>query len=54
MFISVNPNRYIYHVSNPMFRCKIEKEGLIPKRGEQWLSETPIEGKAIFATNTGN
>ena len=27
----VKPNRFLYHTSNPIFRDKISKEGLIPK-----------------------
>ena len=29
--VEVKPNRYLYHTSNPIFRDKIAKEGLIPK-----------------------
>jgi hypothetical protein len=50
--IEVKPNKWVYHKSNPIFREKISIEGLIPQRGDQWLSDTPIEGKAIFATNS--
>ena len=45
-------NQYVYHASAPVFRDKIAKEGLLPQRGEQWLSDTAVEGKAIFATNS--
>jgi hypothetical protein len=48
------PNRYVYHKSVPIFRDKISKEGLIPQRGDQWLSDTKIDGKAIFVTNSDN
>jgi hypothetical protein len=30
------------------------EKGLIPKRGPQWLVDTPIEGEAIFATDSEN
>jgi hypothetical protein len=51
----IKPNRYIYHTSNPIFRDKIKKEGLIPKgKSETWLSNTPIDGKVIFASNSDN
>ncbi len=51
----VKPNRYVYHSSNPMFRDKIEREGLIPQgRSEAWLSDTKIEGEVIFAVNSEN
>ena len=51
----VKPNRYLYHSSNPMFRDKIAKEGLIPQgRSEAWLSDTKIDGKVIFAVNSDN
>lgn len=47
------PNKYIYHVSNPIFRNKIKKHGLIPRgKSEGWLEDTPIRGKVIFATNS--
>lgn len=49
------PNRYVYHTSNPIFRDKISKEGLIPKgKSESWLSDTKINGKVIFAINSDN
>ena len=48
-------NKFVYHKSNPLFRGEIEKNGLIPKgKSETWLSDTPIEGKVIFATNSDN
>lgn len=51
--IEVIPNNYVYHTSNPIFRDKISKEGLIPKgRSESWLSDTKIDGKVIFAINS--
>lgn len=49
----VKPNKYVYHNSNPFFRDKISKEGLIPKgKSETWLSDTKIDGEVIFATNS--
>lgn len=51
--VEVIPNRYVYHTSNPIFRDKISKEGLIPKgKSESWLSDTKIDGKVIFAVNS--
>lgn len=51
----VEPNKYVYHTSNPLFRDKISKEGLIPQgRSEAWLSDTKIDGKVIFAVNSEN
>jgi len=51
----VEPNKYVYHTSNPLFRDKISKEGLIPKgKSEAWLSDTKIDGKVIFAVNSEN
>ena len=50
----VIPNKYVYHSSIPSCRDNISKEGLVPNRGDQWLSDTPIDGKAIFATNSDN
>ena len=53
--LEVQPNKYVYHTSNPIFRDKISKEGLIPKgKSESWLSDTKIEGKVIFAVNSDN
>ena len=50
--VEVIPNRYVYHTSNPVFRDKISKEGLIPKgKSESWLSDTKIDGKVIFVVN---
>lgn len=51
--IEVKPNRYVYHTSNPIFRDKISKEGLMPKgKSESWLSDTKIDGEVIFAINS--
>jgi len=51
----VIPNKYVYHTSNPIFRDKISKRGLVPKeRSESWLSDTNIDGKVIFAVNSDN
>ena len=51
--ISVIPNRYLYHSSNPYYREEITQNGLIPKgKSETWLSDTKIDGKVIFATNS--
>ena len=53
--VEVKPNRYLYHTSNPIFRDKIYKEGLIPKgKSETWLSDTKIDGEVIFAVNSDN
>lgn len=53
--IEVNPNKYLYHTSNPHFRDSISKEGLITKgKSETWLSDTNIDGKVIFAVNSDN
>ena len=53
--VEVEPNKYLYHTSNPIFRDKIAKEGLIPKgKSESWLSDTKIDGKVIFAVNSDN
>jgi hypothetical protein len=53
--IEVKPNKFLYHTSNPMFRDKIAKEGLMPKgKSETWLSDTNIKGKVIFAVNSDN
>jgi hypothetical protein len=53
--VEVKPNKYVYHTSNPIFRDKISKEGLTPKgKSESWLSNTKIDGKVIFATNSDN
>lgn len=49
------PNKYVYHTSNPFFRDKISKEGLIPKgKSESWLSNTEIDGEVIFTVNSDN
>ena len=53
--VEVKPNKYVYHTSNPLFRDKISKEGLIPKgKSEAWLSDTKINGEVIFAVNSDN
>ncbi len=53
--VEVESNRYLYHTSNPIFRDKITKEGLIPKgKSEAWLSDTKIDGEVIFAVNSDN
>jgi len=53
--VEVKPNKFVYHTSNPMFRDKIAKEGLIVQgRSEAWLSDTKIDGKVIFAVNSDN
>lgn len=53
--VEVKSNRYLYHTSNPIFRDKIAKEGLIPKgKSEAWLSDTKIDGEVIFAVNSDN
>lgn len=51
--VEIKPNRFVYHVSNPIFRENINKEGLKPKgKSETWLSDTPIDGEVIFASNS--
>lgn len=51
----VNVNNIVYHQSNPCFRNNIAKQGLIPKgKSEAWLSDTKINGKVIFASNSQN
>jgi GNAT superfamily N-acetyltransferase len=51
--VEVIPNKYVYHTSNPIFRDKISKEGLIPKgKSESWLSDTKIDGNVIFVVNS--
>ena len=53
--IQVIPNKYVYHTSNPIFRDKISKEGLVTKgKSETWLSDTKIDGNVIFAVNSDN
>lgn len=53
--VEVEPNKYLYHASNPIFRDNITKEGLIPKgKSEAWLSDTKIDGEVIFAVNSDN
>jgi len=49
----VNVNKFVYHSSNPIFRKHILKDGLKVKgKSETWLSDTKIDGKVIFATNS--
>lgn len=51
----VKVNKTILHRSNPTFRASILKKGLVPKgKSESWLSDTNINGKVIFATNTAD
>lgn len=50
----VPTGRYLYHSSNPINRDSIAAHGLRPERGDQWLSDTKIEGKAVFATDSEN
>jgi hypothetical protein len=51
--LEVEPNKYLYHTSKPIFRDNITKEGLIPKgKSEAWLSDTKIDGEVIFAVNS--
>lgn len=51
--VPVETNRFVYHKSNPIFRDQIDEVGLITKgKSETWLSDTPIEGEVIFATNS--
>ena len=53
--IKVIPNKFVYHSSNPIFRDKISKEGLIPQgRSTAWLSDTKIDSDVIFAVNSDN
>lgn len=53
--IPVRVGQFVYHKSNPKFREMIKKQGLIPKgKSETWLSDTKINGKVIFATNSNN
>jgi len=47
-------NRYLYHASAISNRKRINKNGIVPYRGQQWLSDTDIEGNAVFATNSDN
>ncbi len=54
-YIQVIPNKYVYHTSNPIFRDKISKEGLVTKgKSDAWLSDTKIDGNVIFAVNSDN
>lgn len=51
--VEVKPNKFLYHTSNPLFRDKITKEGLIVQgKSDAWLSDTKIDGKVIFAVNS--
>ena len=53
--IEVIANKYVYHTSNPGFRDKISKEGLIVKgKGDAWLSDTNIDGEVIFVVNSND
>lgn len=53
--VEVKPNKNLYHSSNPMFRDKIAKEGLVPQgKSDAWLSDTKIDGEVIFAVNSDN
>ena len=53
--IEVQPNKYLYHTSNPRFRNAISKKGLLPMGlSGSWLSDTKIKGKVIFAVNSDN
>src|SRR3972149_1458985 len=47
-------NHYVYHTSNIINRNRIEKNGIIPYRGAQWMEDTEIKGNAVFATNSDN
>jgi len=49
---AVNTGRYLYHSSNPVNRYSIAANGLRPERGEQWMADTNIKGKAVFATDS--
>jgi len=53
--VPTKTGRFMYHKSNPIFRDQIAKSGLIPKgKSETWLSDTPIDGKVIFVTDSAN
>lgn len=45
-------NKYVYHKASINNRDRIEKDGIQPFRGSQWLSDTRIKGNAVFATNS--
>ena len=47
-------NKYLYHKANPFNRDRIIKNGIVPFRGDQWMSDTNIKGEAVFATNSDN
>lgn len=48
----ITTNRFVFHKSNPIFRNEIDKNGLVPKKGEQWLNNSKITKPAIFLTNS--
>lgn len=51
----IKVNEFIYHKWNPLFRDIILKEGLKPQsKSDNWLSDTNIKGKVLFATNSSN
>lgn len=51
----VKVGNFVYHSSNPINRKSISEKGLLPKKGEQRLSDPNFKyGKAIFATNSKN
>ncbi len=51
---NIKVNRYVYHASHISNRTRITKNGIVPHRGVQWLNDTNISGKAVFATNSDN
>lgn len=52
-YIKVIPRKYLYHTSNPIFRTKISRDGLIPQgKSESWLTTTKINNSVIFAINS--
>lgn len=51
---TVPVSRFIYHASNPVNRKRILTNGISVFRGDQWMGDTPIKGKAVFATNSDN
>lgn len=49
----VKPGRFLFHLSNPLFRDEIAKHGLSPQeKSDNWLEDTPITGKVLFATDS--
>ena len=48
----VNVNRFVYHLASDKLRERINNDGIVAYRGFQWLSDTKIEGNAVFATNS--